>query len=327
MNHRGHLFRLRLLAVQIFLIFLFSNIFLIIPTGVRSATILPIATISLNEPSQTAAVGPDDDGLVEFSGTVSVEFNSATTVIVSLNAKDTWNSATVVPSALQFSVEDSGAKTFRVSVQAPLGTDSNVVGKLTVLGKWVMYPTSMTGECDPANGVEGTIYIEKYHQASYNVDDLQKTTDAGSSVQFRVFIQNTGNYDETYSFDIVNFDELNDKGIKVKFSANTIQVPRWGNLSFSVLVDTANGQRWEGVHNIQISISPEKVVKNGGQPYLIELKVVIDYKSGVEYFIDISPYIVILIIIVIVLVIIARWHKKRQQFLRELSEAYLKRYN
>jgi hypothetical protein len=162
---------LRLIAVQIFFIFLFSNILLIIPTEVRSATILPTATIRLNEPSQTAAVGPDDDGLVEFTGTVSVEFNSATTVVVSLNAKDTWNSATVVPSALQFSVEDSGDKIFRVSVQAPLGTDSNVAGKLTVLGKWVMYPTSMTGSCDPANGVEGSIYIEKYHQASYNVNE------------------------------------------------------------------------------------------------------------------------------------------------------------
>jgi hypothetical protein len=270
-------------------------------------------------------VGPDDDGWVEFSGTVSVQFNSATTVIVSLIAQDTWKSATVVPSALQFSAEDSGDKIFRVSVQAPLGTDSNVVGKLKVLGKWVMYPTSMTGQCDPANGVEGSIYIEKYHQVSYNVDDLQKITDAGSAVQFRVFIQNTGNYDETYSFDIVNFDELNDKGINVKFSANSLQVPRSGNLSFSVLVDTPNDQRWEGVHNIQISISPEKAVQNGGHPYLIELKVVIEYKSAVEYFIDITPYIVIFIIIVIVLVITVRWHKKRQQFLRELSEAYLKR--
>ncbi len=294
MNHRGHMFKLRLISVQIFLIFLFSIILFIIPTGVRSATILPTATISLNEPSQTAAVGPDDYGLVEFSGTVSVEFNSATTVIVSLLAQDTWNSAAVVPSALHFSVDDSGDKPFSVSVQAPLGTDSNVVGELKVSGKWVMYPTSITGQCNPANGVEGNIYIQKYHQAGYNVEDLQKTTEAGSAVQFRVFIQNTGNYDETYSFGIVNSDELKDKGINVDFSANSLQVPRFGNLSFSVLIDTPNDQRWEGVNNIQISISPENAVKNGEHPYLIELKVVIEYKSGMEYFIDITPYIVFL---------------------------------
>ncbi len=202
-----------------------SNIFLIcIPEKAAGPIILPIATISLVQTNQTADVSPGATGIVIFDGTVSCVFNSATTAIVSLEATDTWNSAIVTPSALEFSSTNPGAKTFQVSVKAPLYTSHNVVGQMIVTGMVVMYPSTLIGTVQPSDGVTGRIDIAQFYGFSLRCNQTYIESYPDSEVIFDVSIQNIGNGWDTLSICLKDCDHLINRGFRTFLSTDTIDI-------------------------------------------------------------------------------------------------------
>jgi hypothetical protein len=151
-----------LVVMWITLIFLLI-IFYQIPEGASAAPHYCISTIGLDQPTQTADVSPGSLGTVEFSGTVSVSMNGATTAIVTIIAEDTWGTAKVEPPALQFSNTDSGSKVFRVSVKVPTHTSTSDHGQVRIFGRMVKYPSGEIGTVQPRDGVVGRIDIEPYY--------------------------------------------------------------------------------------------------------------------------------------------------------------------
>jgi hypothetical protein len=224
MNKKAKLRFLKLgIMIGIMLMGLFLT-FIQVPEETEAATVLPIATIGLDQPTQTADVSPGSLGTVEFSGTVSCELNSATTAIVSLMAQDTWGSATVVPSALQFSNTDGGDKVFRVSVKAPLYTSRNTVGQVVITGRVVMYPSSLYGTVQPRDGIVGRIDIEPFYKFQLNAPSKYQEVGPGQQLVYNVHIANQGNIRDTFQIEIENEDKLTEQGFVISLSQRVIDV-------------------------------------------------------------------------------------------------------
>ncbi len=92
---------------------LFSLIFLsfiLILTCNSEAQSGPSATIKLNKSEMTIDVSPGSLSIAKFPGTVTADLQGPISVIVQLSAKDPWESASIEPSAVQFSSTDNGPK-------------------------------------------------------------------------------------------------------------------------------------------------------------------------------------------------------------------------
>jgi hypothetical protein len=100
-------------------------------------TVFPTVNIGLEQTVQTANVAPGESGMVQFNVTVAVDKPPGTTIIVELMAEDTWNTATVSPTNLQF--QNSGEQTANVFVIAPPGTSFVNYGEVVIeLGKHLL---------------------------------------------------------------------------------------------------------------------------------------------------------------------------------------------
>jgi hypothetical protein len=218
------------LVVKRSIIYILATIMLfnlIIPMTSQKAsgpTLLPIATIALLQPAQVADVSPNGTGIVEFDGEVTCECATGTTAIVSLSTTDTWNSATVNPSALQFSSNDPGPKNFTVSVKAPLGTSANSVGYVVVTGRVVMYPSTLVGTVQPRDGVTGRIDIAPFYDFQLIANNKDEYTNLGSMVKYYFDIHNFGNSHDYFSICTSGCEKLINDGFQIIFSSETIDV-------------------------------------------------------------------------------------------------------
>lgn len=227
-----------------------------VPDNVVGPTVLPIATIGLDQSFQTAEVHPGALGTVEFTGTVSCVLNSATSAIVSLSATDTWNSATITPSALPFSNDDPGQKTFRVSVKAPLYTSRNIVGKVTVTGQVVMYPTTLYGTVSPSDGVEGRIDIQPFYKFQLSAPKKYQEVGPGQSMVYNIRIKNQGNIRDTFEIDVKNEKELTKDGFVITLSDRRVDVDEIQETEIKLTVNTpVEWNIWKNkVTGIQVSV-------------------------------------------------------------------------
>ncbi len=243
-----------------------------LPDEAEAATVLPIATIALDSPTQAADVSPGSLGTVEFSGTVTCELNSATSAIVSLSATDTWNSATVSPSALQFSSNDRGAKSFFVSVKAPLFTSRNQVGKVTVTGRVVMYPSTLVGTVQPREGVPGRIDIEPFYKFHISSPKKYQEVGPGQTLAFTLNIKNEGNSKDTFRITVENEDKLTDQGFIVQLSERQLDIEEQEEQKITIQVNTPiEWNLWKNkVTGIKVSVQSMLHMDEFGTPLLLD---------------------------------------------------------
>jgi hypothetical protein len=227
-----------------------------------------IATLGLDQPTQTADVSPGSLGTVEFSGTVSCELNSATTAIVSLTATDTWGTAEVEPPALQFSNTDSGDKVFRVSVQAPLGTSSSESGQVVISGKVIYYPSQLIGTVQPRDGVVGRIDIEPYYDFETYYPSKYQLGWYGSHFVYTGYIENRGNSIDTYSINIDNKKELENKGFVLSLKENEINISERMVKPFKIIVNPPIEYSFDNIIQMKVSVHSKRFFEDTG----IELK-------------------------------------------------------
>jgi hypothetical protein len=296
------------------IILFFSSLIMVlqISTPIYAQAQDPTVSITLEQPHQTADVSPDGDGKVEFDGYVSVYFDFSTTVIVSLTVTDTWKSAQVTPSTIQFSERDYIDKLFRVQVQVPKGSSSNTVGEVVVKGKWTIYPEDKSGDCYPINGVKGKIDVNQYYDFNYNVKNLFTETDIGERAAFTLDIQNTGNYNETFTFSIDNLEELEGKDFNVKLSTDRIMIPMNDERTITIFVEPPDDNRWKGDYYIFLKVTPEEAAKYGYKSRIMELNLKLNPKTedtGLQTFL-ISVILIVFIILIILLHL--RWYKSKK---------------
>jgi hypothetical protein len=263
--------KLRMLKFGIMIGIMLSLLFLAmikVPEESEAATVLPIATIGLDQPTQTADVSPGSLGTVEFSGTVSCELNSATTAIVSLIAQDTWGSATVVPSAVQFSSNDRSDKVFRVSVKAPLYTSRNTVGQVVITGKVVMYPSSLYGTVQPRDGVVGRIDIQPFYKFQLSAPSKYQEVGPGQQLVYNLHIANQGNIRDTFQLEIENEDKLIKDEFVISISQRVVDVEELEERVIKITVNTPiKWNLWKNdVDGVKVSVFSVLYFEESGTP-------------------------------------------------------------
>jgi hypothetical protein len=279
----GHMLkRISTLIITVWLILL--ALFLIIPGNSNAFTVLPIATISLDQSSQTADVSPGSLGLVEFTGTVTCECMTGTTAIVSLSASDTWGSATITPSAIQFSANDKGPKNFSVAVKAPLGTSSNTVGQVVVTGRVVMYPSSLYGTVQPRDGVVGRIDIAPYYKFSTYTNNPEIQCQQGAQTECCFYIDNLGNAEDTFQISTTNDDQLFNSGLQVTVDTPEVMINEQETEDIFVSIITSESAGIYSEYNLQLEVASFGYEQETGAPLKECLNLNLQIVEKEEYF-------------------------------------------
>lgn len=183
---------------------------------------MPTVNIALTEQSKVANVGPGETGVVTFTGVISVTLNQATRVVVSLTAEDTWGTAVASPSSILFSA--NGDKPFGVSVRARPRESFTNTGTVTVLGRWSMYPGGLSGPANPSQGAVGRIDINQFFKFTLKSPKAFIETSPGSQIVYTLTIQNRGNFMDTFSIDVTNYDKLSKKHFEVVLTQSNIEI-------------------------------------------------------------------------------------------------------
>lgn len=274
----GKMTKIRSVALKLeVLVLILFFLLIFISQPVSSSPGWPTASISLYTVSSTAHVGPGDTGEVFFNGTVTVTCNSATSVEVSLDATDNWNSAVVSPASLLFTQD--GEQPFTVKVTVPLGESFSTIGTLTVTGELTMYPGGFTGQI---MGVDGRINVAQYFQFSLNTSDTIVETTPGLVAEFNLIIVNEGNHIDTFSVEVVNSEELSINGLSPPLNSSIIEIPEGGNETINIFVKIPSLKSTLGTYEIKIKVWSEKGLNEDVPPQVFTfiLKVSESLSSG-----------------------------------------------
>ncbi len=276
-------------------------------------TLTPIATIGLVQSQQTADVSPGSLGIVTFDGTVTCVVNSATTAIVQLEATDTWTSAVVTPSAIEFSNTNAGAKTFQVSVKAPLYTSRNVVGQVVVSGKVIMYPGRLYGTVQPTDGVKARIDIDSFYKFQINAPKKYQEVGPGQQMVYNVHVINQGNIRDTFEIDIENEEQLTKAGFVLTLSQRVIDVEELEEKVIKLTVNTPiEWNVWKNkVTGVKVSVVSTLSLEESGNPLTqIEYFKIRERGASVPGF---DPTFLIMSFVGLAIIVRTRTLKRRRQ--------------
>ncbi|MCU0799144.1 MAG: hypothetical protein MUC62_05675 [Candidatus Thermoplasmatota archaeon] len=198
----------------------------------------PAVTIELASYNQSVDVEPDEgnDGIVQFSGTISVEVPWSPSIqylIVYLNATagngtDQWPASTSPP--LTFSKQVT-TQNFQVVVRVPEETTQYPQGLLTVSGRWIYSPGTMGGSIEPVTAI---IYVIGYYDHALAARESYVEGYRGDEVGYDLMISNLGNAYDTYELSVENMNQLNGKGVYV--SVRDVRVPPLAEMTVQVNV-------------------------------------------------------------------------------------------
>jgi hypothetical protein len=268
--------------------------------------IIPTVVLALTESNKTAHVAPGDTGVVTFSGIVTVTCNPLTRVVVSLAAEDTWGSAEVDPSSILFS--SSGEQPFGVSVRARERESTKNTGIVTVIGRWTMYPGSLTGPAQPQEGVQGRINIAQFFKFTTKSPKAFIETKPGENVDFQLIICNTGNGMDEFSVTVLNSDDLSNQGFKISLSESQISIPEnpaEGTINISV--DISSSVSVIGYHKLEVEVKSLNSDESGDGPVVQNFVIKIP-EENIATTIEFS--VIIIIIILVVALVLLQYFKK-----------------
>jgi hypothetical protein len=292
-------------------LFLFLLLFSIIPLPTATAkSIYPKVELMLVTPEVTVDVSHGQEGIVEFQGMVYIECAFNMSGIIKLSAKDTWASATVIPSALSFSEDNQGYRSFKVKVKAPLYTSSDFTGKFRVTGSCYIYsPTGMYCNCEPREGVEGRINVAQFRKFQLSSPNKYTAVDPGQTTNFRIFVVNQGNGNETFYVNIANKENLKKNGLKVSISPTTFELGEHEEQTVRLIVTTPEGYPIHEIYNIRVEVSNNKTFTEGGGIIVETYQI----RNGASYYYQFQVFCISLITILAVLFVITVFYARRKQ--------------
>jgi hypothetical protein len=246
--------------------------------------------------------------MVQFNVTVAVDKPPGTTIIVELMAEDTWGSATVSPTNLQF--QNSGEQTAYVSVIAPPGTSYINTGEVVITGTWATSPGGITGTANPTDGVSGRIDIEQYHSFNLFAKTYEKEGNPGSKVVFELIINNNGNWRDTFAFQIENKNALNAKDFAVKLSQAQADIEAHENFTLKIEVKVPSGTGSLGEHPITVQVTSISGLEKGVPPKTLTYKLSVP-PSAVFVTAEFYVILVVIILLIVGLFLYRRWKKNK----------------
>ena len=198
------LIQLSVLFVSLFLVFIPSN-----TEGAR-----PSGTIYLDDSEQLAHVGPGEDGLVTFTGTVVVDSvgpgQNVQMIIVNLQSDCTWPS-TISPSTITFSPQEKGVpKPFEVVVRVPNFTPVSQPGEVIISGQMNVSPgTPVLTNIQPTNGI---ISIAPYVDLSLACENPYQNVAQGDMSSYYLKVKNEGNGLARVTAELQDIEDMIDDG-------------------------------------------------------------------------------------------------------------------
>ena len=282
----------------LFILFLLS-IFSVIPFT-SSADPLTTVTVDVIQDVTTVDVSPGSVGYAVVQGNVTVDdYNTATPLIVNLNAQATVGSAIIDKTQMVF----QGSKksdTFQVNVQVPIGASASEDNSCTVSGTWQQGGRSGTVEPDTFK-----IIILPYYLPQISCDSPEKEITQGNSVIFNLLINNSGNTDDIFHVDIRNRAQLKENSITInEIDDIPIQEDGFEEIELKVRTSEETSVRENEIHIVVTSTVDEEP-----EEIEYELTVQINERTIGEKILS-SPIIPIIIVVVIIAVIVV-FIKKR----------------
>jgi hypothetical protein len=269
----------------------------------------PNVVITLHDRNATVHVAPWDSKMVQLNGSVSVTSPPGVRVEVNLAPITIECFATAFPGVFIF--QGSGEEKFHLKVRVSEGKSCKTICKATVYGYWSTAATGAQGQASPEEGVSANIYVAPYYFTYYNCPKAFDEVAPGAEADFELWILNVGNNYNTYHIELMNEQELADKGFRVTLSESRIEVPEDGTGIVTIHVQTPSGTRGMGMNEVLFKVNQEK----GENAYSRDREYSVDIKIPYEHIVYTTEFHIILaiiIIMIIVSIILIRWRMKKK---------------
>jgi hypothetical protein len=192
-------------VILLIVILISLSIFIAIPISAKAN---PWTNISIEaEPTVEVEVKPGTRGYANVSGVVAYNKGLGGSVVVRLYANCSLGIARVTPFILLNGTRDT--KEIEIGLWVKLGSSSSEKPYVIINGTWE--DGSDSGDVEPF-----TIQIIILPYYNINVNSNCISLVSGESKNADLWIENTGNANDTYGVNISNKDELRKKGISVK---------------------------------------------------------------------------------------------------------------
>ena len=214
--------QIKMLLMSFVLIGAFFVVMIELPGEAEAAQ--PIATISLDDNEQKAKVGPGDDGIVTFTGTVTVQMigpgQNVQLIVAKLQADAGWVTS-ITPSTMVFPAQNPSPIPFTVVVKVPNFTSFSAPGEVVVSGTVNTNPGMLQS---PIAAAKGIITIEPYYQLRVSCAEPYIEISPGDPLMFSVTIKNEGNSQDRISIDVPNQAELTEEEWVVSLGTRTMML-------------------------------------------------------------------------------------------------------
>jgi len=213
----------------------------VLPNSVEaSINSAPVMTITLDPPSQEVVVSDNAPGTVSYVGAIQVD-----------KLPVEWLVATVHPivdagwfiqcSPSPFVMTDVLPHRFSITVEVPPGTQSGVIGTLSVQG------FIHGGGFDVGASAKATITVRPYYKVKIETPGPYTEISPGGQAQFKLNVRNTGNSVDSYEIEIANLKELVSQGWTVTLSGLVAKVPSGEYKSYPIYPQSpTNRLLWKG---------------------------------------------------------------------------------
>jgi len=211
-------------AAVLMLVVVMAGVFVIIPKSDDKVDAVgaPAIKIELASYRGTALVAPGQDGIVQFSGTVTAQIPldpNFQFLLVYLTADaGGWPAST--SSALTFSKQVK-TQNFQVVIRVPPETSVTAQGQLTISGRWRYSPGTLGGSVEPVGAI---IVVKQFYQFSVGCDKPYVQINPGASYGFKLRLTNEGNFNDKLTVDILNLDRLTAKGWTIQLSRDKFEI-------------------------------------------------------------------------------------------------------
>jgi hypothetical protein len=214
---------------------------------------------------QDADVGPEDDGIVEFTGGVSINIEEnggdIQKVVVELypNSSQGWD-VIVSPQTMTFDIGmNETEQMFTLTEQVPLGTSHMVFDVIKLSGIGHCYPGNATFDLCPAAIM---VTVNQFHNFSLNCSEPYKICKKpGEDLTYTVKIRNDGNGPDIFGIEISNKDELISNGWMLSLSATTVELEASQEDNIIVKIKSPN-QISDGTYEIVLRVISKQALSD-----------------------------------------------------------------
>jgi hypothetical protein len=235
------------------------------------AGLLTEVYVDVIEPFVEINVEPGSLGQGVINANVTCEnFNAATPLIVSLYTESTIGSSTLDKPQIVFQGGHQ-SEVVKVSILVPIITSSaSDDHKLTITGIW-----QQGGTEGPVNGDYSQIIILPYYFPIISSDDPEQEVNQGDEATFNLLVNNTGNINDIYRFEIEDGNQFEEDGIEIE-TLDRISLGEGGSQKTELSVKTSSETpiKTYGINLILTSVgSEEDSDEIVSVQYLLNLKV------------------------------------------------------